>query len=110
MRMRRGRLKKKTSDDAGGAAPEKPPTRSWRQVALVVACACAAEMTSCRRRVPAPAEFDAMVDWSLALQARAPQMPRKWNEVVYTALEGQDPAHTNSVRGPSQLSGQVVVT
>eukprot|EP01047_Picozoa_sp_COSAG01_P040429 COSAG01_NODE_3402_length_6135_cov_21.923956_7_plen_88_part_00 len=58
----------------------------------------------------APAEFDAMVDWSLALQARAPQMPRKWNEVVYTALEGQDPAHTNLVRGPSQLSGQVVVT
>ena len=59
MRMRRGRLKKKTSDDAGGAAPEKPPTRSWRRLALVVACACAAEMMSCRRRVPAPAGFDA---------------------------------------------------
>ena len=59
MRMRRGRLKKKTSDDAGGAAPEKPPTRSWRRLALVVACACAAEVLSCRRRVPAPAGFDA---------------------------------------------------
>ena len=59
MRMRRGRLKKKTSDDAGGAAPEKPPTRSWRRVSLAVACACAAEVLSCRRRVPAPAGFDA---------------------------------------------------
>jgi hypothetical protein len=58
----------------------------------------------------APAEFDAMVDWSLALQARAPQMSRKWNEIVYTALAGQDPAHTNSVRGPLQLFGQAVVT
>ena len=57
--MRRGRLKKKTSNDAGGAAPEKPPTRSWRRIALVVACACAAEVLSCRRRVPAPAGFDA---------------------------------------------------
>ena len=57
--MRRGRLKKKTSDDAGGAAPEKPPTRSWRRVALAVAAACAAEVLSCRRRVPAPAGFDA---------------------------------------------------
>ena len=59
MRMRRGRLKKKTSDGDGGAAPEKPPTRSWRRIALVVACACAAEVLSCRRRVPAPAGFDA---------------------------------------------------
>ena len=54
MRMRRGRLKKKTSDDAGGAAPEKPPTRSWRRVSLAVARACAAEVLSFAERGVTP--------------------------------------------------------
>ena len=34
MRMRRGRLKKKTSDGDGGAAPEKPPAPSTAEEVL----------------------------------------------------------------------------
>lgn len=61
MRMRRSKdIKRKTSDDDGtNAEPTRPPKHCWRRVVLVVAGACAIEALSGRRRVPAPAGFDA---------------------------------------------------
>jgi hypothetical protein len=60
MRMRRSKdIKRKTSDESNNAEPTRPPKHGWRRVALVVAGACAIEALSGRRRVPAPAGFDA---------------------------------------------------